>query len=176
MGRKVKQLKNYTSEQVEKLFESDVNNIVGLKMYAILQLTRGYSTRKLEEFYRVTHKQICNWANRFDAEGIEGLRIKPGRGRRSFITNKQKEQLKNDLLKSPEEFGYNTATWSGPVLQKYLETVFQVFYKRASVYVLLHELGFSFQRVRGKYPERDQVKRESAKLDIKKTEILCKTR
>jgi hypothetical protein len=37
-------------------------------MYAIIQLTRGYSTRKLEDFYRVTHKQICNWADRFDAE------------------------------------------------------------------------------------------------------------
>jgi hypothetical protein len=48
MGRKVKQLKNYTTEQVETLFESDENNIVGVKMYAIVQLTRGYSTRKLE--------------------------------------------------------------------------------------------------------------------------------
>jgi transposase len=34
--------------------------------------------------------------------------------------------------------------------------------------VLLHELGFSFQRARGKYPERDEVKREAAKIDIKK--------
>jgi transposase len=168
MGRKVKQLKNYTTEQVEALFESDENNIVGVKMYALVQLTRGYSTRKLEEFYRVTHKQICNWADRFDAEGIDGLRIKPGRGRRNFITDEQKEQLKNDLSKSPEEFGYNTANWSGPLLQKHLEIIYRVFYKQSSVYVLLRNLGFSFQRARGKYPERDEAKREVAKIDIKK--------
>jgi len=105
MGRKVKRLKNYTTEQVEALFESDENNIVGIKLYAIIQLARGYSTRKLEEFYRVTHKQICNWADRFDSEGIDGLRMKPGRGRHSFIPEEQKEQLKADLSESPEIFG-----------------------------------------------------------------------
>ncbi len=168
MGRKVKQLKNYTTEQVEALFDSDENNIVGVKLYAIIQLTRGYSTRKLEEFYRVTHKQICNWADRFDAEGIDGLRMKPGRGRHSFISEQQKEQLKSDLSQSPEIFGYNTSNWSGPLLRKHLEEAYQVTYKQAAVYVLLHELGFSFQRTRGKYPERDEVKREAVKADIKK--------
>ena len=51
MGRKVKQLKNYTLEEVEAIFERDEKNRVGVKLYAIIQLTRGYSSRKLEEFY-----------------------------------------------------------------------------------------------------------------------------
>jgi transposase len=168
MGRKVKQLRNYTTEQVVSLFESDENNIVGVKLYAIIQLTRGYSTRKLEEFYRVTHKQICNWADRFDMEGIDGLCMKPGRGKHSFMTDEQKERLKADLSGSPETFGYNTANWSGPLLQKHLENTYRVVYKQAAVYVLLRELGYSFQRARGKYPERDETKREAAKIDIKK--------
>jgi transposase len=168
MGRKVKQLKNYTTEQVETLFDSDENNIVGITLYAVIQLRRVYSSRKLEEFYRVTHKQICNWADRFDAEGIDGLRIKSGRGRRSFISEEQKERLKSELSQSPETFGYNTSNWSGPLLRKRLEETYQVIYKQAAVYVLLHELGFSFQRTRGRYPERNEVKRESVKADIKK--------
>jgi len=40
MGRKVKQLQNYTTEQVEALFESDENNRIGVKLYAIIQLSR----------------------------------------------------------------------------------------------------------------------------------------
>jgi transposase len=168
MGRKVKQLKNYTTEQVEKLFESDGKNIVGVKLYAILQLTRGYSTYVLGEFYHVTHKQISNWANSFDAEGLAGLRIKPGRGRHAFLSPEQKELVKTDLSQKPEKFGYNSATWSGPLLRKHLETNYHVIYKQASVYVLLHELGFSLQRTRGKYPERDEKLREAAKVDIKK--------
>jgi len=54
MGRKVKQLKNYTTEQVEALFESNENYRIGVKLYAVLQLTRGYSSRALEEFFRTS--------------------------------------------------------------------------------------------------------------------------
>ena len=168
MGRKVKQLKNYTVEEIEALFESDKNNLVGVKLYAIIQLARGYSSRKLEEFYRVTHKQICNWADRFDAEGVEGLRIKPGRGRRPRLTQDQKYQLQSNLLNSPEMYGYNTANWSGPLLQEYIKTMYKVDYKLAAVYNLMHELGFSFQRSKAFYPERDQTKRQEVKTDIKK--------
>jgi len=168
MGRKVKQLKNYTTEQVEALFESDENNRTGVKLYAIIQLSRGYSSRTLEEFYRTSFKQICNWADRFDAEGINGLRIKPGRGRHSLLSENQKYCLQGDLLKSPESFGYNTANWSGPLMREHIRKTYQVDYKQAAVYNLMHELGFSFQRAKASYPERNEVKRQEAKVDIKK--------
>ncbi|MDR2147418.1 MAG: hypothetical protein LBE91_13260 [Tannerella sp.] len=50
MGRKVKQLKNYTTEEVEAIFESSENNLAGVKPYAIIRLTRGCSTYKPENF------------------------------------------------------------------------------------------------------------------------------
>jgi len=168
MGRKVKQLKNYTTEQIESLFESEESHRLGIKLYALIQLSRGYSSRKLEEFYRVTHKQICNWADRFDAEGIKGLCIKPGRGRHSYLSDEQKYQIQSDLLKNPEEFGYNTANWSGPLMRDHIRTNYQIEYSQASVYKLMHELGFSFQRAKAIYPERDEDKRQTAKEDIKK--------
>ena len=168
MGRKVKQLKNYTTEQVEALFESDENNIIGVKLYAIIQLTKGYSTRKLQEYYRVTHKQICNWADRFDAEGLDGLRLKSGRGRHSRLSEEQKCRLQGDLLQSPEAFGYNTACWTGPLMREHIKKTYHIEYKQAAVYNLLHELGFSFQRAKSFYPERNETKREEVKSDIKK--------
>jgi transposase len=168
MGRKVKQLKNYTTEQIESIFDSDANNLVGIKLHAIIQLTRGHSSRKLVEYYRTSFKQICNWADRFDAEGIDGLRIKQGRGRHSRLTQEQKCQIQGDLLNSPEIFGYNTANWSGPLLLEHINKTFCVEYKLAAIYNLMHELGFSFQRSKAFYPEGDEVKRQAAKEDIKK--------
>ncbi|MDR2145911.1 MAG: hypothetical protein LBE91_05570 [Tannerella sp.] len=58
MGRKVKQFKNYTTGQVEAIFKSSKNNLASVKLYAIIQLIRGCSTYRLEEFFRVTHRQI----------------------------------------------------------------------------------------------------------------------
>ena len=141
MGRKVKQLKNYTKEQVEALFESDENHRIGVKLYAIVQLARGYSSRSLEEFFRTSFKQICNWADRFDAEGVKGLRIKPGRGRRSRLTAQQSDQLKVDLSKSPKEFGYSSAKWTGPLIRTHIKNAYLIEYKQSAIYNLMRRIG-----------------------------------
>ena len=141
MGRKVKQLKNYTTEQVEALFWSDENHRIGVKLYAILQITRGYSSRALEEFFRTSFKQICNWADRFDAEGVGGLRIKPGRGRRSRLTTVQKDKLKENLSKSPKDFGYHSTNWSGALIGEHIRKRFQVEYKLSAIYNLMRKIN-----------------------------------
>ncbi len=93
-GTQSKKTKEFTTEQVEAVFNSDKNNEVGVKLYAILQLCRGYShsSRKLTEFYHVSHKQICNRADRFDAEGIGGLRRNPRQGRHRRLTREQRQR------------------------------------------------------------------------------------
>jgi len=146
MGRKVKQLKNYTTEQVESLFDSDANWRIGMKLYAILQLTRGYSSRSLEKFFHTSFKQICNWADRFDAEGVEGLRMKPGRGRREYLTEEQRRQLRDDLHQSPTAFGYNATVWSRVLIDAHIRKMYQVEYKYAALYSLMHKIGFKRAR------------------------------
>ena len=140
MGRKVKQLKNYTTEQVEALFERDKKYRTGVQLYAILQLTRGYSSRTLEAFFRTSFKQICNWADRFDAEGVQGLRMKAGRGRHSRLTVEQQHQLKAELSKSPKALGYNADRWSGPLTREHIRKMYQVEYKQAAVYNLMRRM------------------------------------
>ena len=51
MGRKVKQIKNYSAEQIEALIANDENYRIGVKLFAILQLSRGYSSRELADFF-----------------------------------------------------------------------------------------------------------------------------
>ena len=144
MGRKVKQLKNYTTEQVETLFAGNENYRTGVKLYAILQLTRGYSSRSLEEFFRISFKQICNWADRFDAEGVKGFSIKQGRGRRTRLTVEQREQLKTELSKSPKEFGYSSVIWSGSLIGEHILKTCQIKYTKSAIYNLMRTIGFHF--------------------------------
>lgn len=168
MGRKVKVLQNYTTEEIKAFIDKDDKCKLGIKLYAIYQFSKGKSSRELEDLYHTSFKQICNWADRFDMEGVEGLANKPRNGRPAKLTCDQLSKLKESLLKKPEVFGYNTATWSGPLVRDYIEKEFAVAYKQANVYNLMHSLGFSYQRTKGKYPEQDEAKREIAKADIKK--------
>lgn len=168
MGRKVKTLQNFTTEQIKAFIDKDEKYKLGIKLYAVYQLSKGKSSRELEDLYNTSFKQICNWADRFDQEGIEGLTNKPRSGRPTNLTSEQLIELRESLLKSPESFGYNTASWSGPVVRDFIEKKFHVIYKQANVYNLMHSLGLSYQRTKGKYPEQDPIKREIAKADIKK--------
>lgn len=168
MGRHVKKLSNYSSLDITALIESDDKHKVGIKLYAILQLSKGKASRELEELYGTSFKQILNWAARFDSQGIEGLKDKPHSGRPPRITLQQLEQLRCVLLDSPEKQGYNSGTWSGPLVQDFVNTRFGVDYKLGNIYKLLHSNGFSYQRTKGVYPERDENKRAEVRADIKK--------
>ena len=145
MGRKSKKLRNFTTEQIEDIFERDSKYLEGVKLHAIIQLCKGYSSRKLSEFYGVSFKQICNWADRFDAEGINGLRMKPGRGRHSYLSEKQKDALRDVLSKNPAEFGYNAANWTGRTVREHIRRSCHVEYKHAAVYGIMRKMGFNLR-------------------------------
>jgi len=66
----------------------------GVKLHAIYQISQGVSSRKLVDFYGFSFSQILNWAHRFEAEGVEGLKDKNGRGRKPKLTDNQLVLLK----------------------------------------------------------------------------------
>jgi transposase len=168
MGRKVKVLQNYTPKQVKAFFDKDDKYKIGLRLYAVYQVSIGKSSRQLEELYNTSFKQIRNWVNSFDSNGIEGLRDKKRSGRPGSLTSGQMVQLQKDLLSLPDTYGYNTSTSTGPIVSDYIQKTFQVTYKQAQIYNLLHELGFSYQRGRGIYPEKNEDVRTQIKTEIKK--------
>jgi transposase len=170
MGRKTLQLKNYTSEQIKELIRTDDRYTIGIRLYAVYQLSLGQSSRKLQELFHTSFKQITNWAHQFDNMGLEGLRDKPRSGRNPRLDEDQMEQIKQWIVtQRPEEFGYNTSTWTGPVLIDRIHKEWGVKYKKAQIYNLLKKLGLSYQKGRAKYPETTQQQKQAFKKVLKKT-------
>lgn len=170
MGRKTLQLKNYTVSDIKAFIKSEDKYRIGMRLSAICQLANGVSSRQLEELYNTSFKQICNWANRFDKDGVEGLRDKSKSGRIAKLSVVQKEQLKEILQnKTPENYGYNTATWSGAIVRELIRVSWGVEYQKAQIYNILRELGFTFQRAKGVYPEANKKLQEEFAQTIKKT-------
>jgi len=170
MPKKVLQIKGYTHEKIREYFDSEPKYKIGMRLYAIYQVSIGQPSRKLETLYNTSFKQICNWVHRFEEEGIEGLQDKPKSGRPSKLTKKQLSTIKELLLSSPPtEFGYNTSTWNGPILIDYVQKEYGILYKKAQIYNILKVLGFTFQKGRPSYPESDPEKQEIFKEELKKT-------
>jgi transposase len=100
MGKPVLQVKGYSAESIKALMRKDERYTIGVRLYAVYQVARGQSSRKLEELYNTSFKQITNWVHRFEAEGLEGLKDKKGRGRKDRLDAVQKQRL-SDLLQTP---------------------------------------------------------------------------
>ncbi len=170
MARPVLQIKGYTSEQIRSLFRDDERYTIGLRLYAVYQVSLGQSSRNLEELYNTSFKQITNWVHRFETEGIEGLKDKEGRGRTSRLDKKQEDELKKTLIeKLPSDYSFNTATWTGPILIEWIKSHYKITYKKAQIYNILKRLGFSYQKGRGIFPEADEHKQNAFKEALKKT-------
>jgi transposase len=130
-------------------------------------VSRGKRPKDLEDLYDTSFKSICNWIHRLNEGGVEALLDKPKPGRPKRLDANQMEQLKNAVLNlSPEDFGFNSSTWTGPIVAEWLGTEFGLLYKKAQVYNILHGLGLSFQKGKGFYPEAGE--REEKIAEAKK--------
>lgn len=169
MGRPVKEVKGYTSEQIKGLIDSHKPFVVGLRLHAVYQVSLGHPSREVAQWYQVSFKQVLNWVHQFEEDGLEGLKDRPGRGRKSRLSSEQLQRLSQLVAEElPSEYGYNTDTWSGPLLIDWIQQHFHVTYKKAQIYTILKKLGFSWQKAKGQYPEADPALQEQFKRDIKK--------
>ncbi len=73
------------------------------------------------------------------------------------------------LKESPVDHGFNTATWTGPILIQWVKKQHGFEYKKAQIYNILKSLGFSYQKGKGIFPEADKQKQAAFKTGLKKT-------
>ena len=169
MGRPVLKVGNYSAEDIKAMFRKDERYTIGLRLYAVYQVALGQPGRKLEEVYNTSFKQITNWVHRFEKEGIDGLRDKEGRGRIARLNKEQREGLSLLLNEQPDKHGYNSATWTGPMVIEWIEKNYGIVYKKAQIYNIIKSLGFSYQKGKGIFAETDVEKQDVFKTSLKKT-------
>lgn len=126
---------------------------------------------KIAEIIKRSQKSIQSWVNAFNEGGLEG--IVPGKppGRPPQLSENQMEELKKDILTHPRKLGYEFSNWEGKSVSEHIKKKFSIFLKVRRCQYLLHELGFTLQRPRYKFPKADLEKQKEFKKDFKKNSI-----
>lgn len=154
MARPVLSVDGYTPEEIKKMFRNDERYTIGIRLYAVYQVSLGKPSRELEVLYNTSFKQITNWVHRFKSKGIDGLRDKASRGIKPRLSPERKQALKDLVTKAnPMDHHYNTTVWTGPILIDWIQKNFEVEYKKVQIYNILKELGLSHQKGKGFYIE-----------------------
>jgi transposase len=106
---------------------------------------------------------VQRWIHRINASGFEGLNDKPGRGRRSQLSDTDRWKLKNEMEQSPATLGYRQSRWDGKLLSHHLKVGYGIQLKVRQCQYLFKHLGFSLQRPRKMPTGADPKKKETFK-------------
>jgi len=161
MTKKSKAINQSDIDEILNLINSKIDYNLGIKLNAILQVMKGKSPRKICEYYNCSFRIIYIWFDNYMKFGLEGLFDDHRSGRPSQLSSDELEKIRIMILEeSPVDKGYNTGTWTGPILTDYISKEFGVFYKKAEIYVILKKLGLSYQKGKGYSKEADPEKRK----------------
>ena len=168
MSRVALKIKNHTSEELLGLLRKDWKFSQAIRLFACYQVSLGKRPKDLAALYGTTFKSICNWIHRLNEGGVEALLDKPKPGRPGRLDQGRLDRIKDLVLNdTPGNHGFESATWTGPLLIAWISREFGVTYKKAQIYNILDDLGLSFQKGKGIYPESDG--REGQVEAVKKT-------
>jgi len=142
-----------------------------IRILGLIKLEEGKTRKEIAEFLKCHRNTIHDWVKRVNKEGLAGLKEKEGRGLKGQLLKGQKEQLKNELLKSPVNYGFTTNIWTGKVLQEHLKRNYHLKYKKSAIYNLFDDLGFSLQRPSRKLLGAQKGKQEEFKTNLKKNHL-----
>lgn len=168
MSKIALKIEKYSSEELKALLRKDEKFQQGVRLYACYQVSKGRRPKELEDIYETSFKSICNWVNKLNKGGVEALIDKEKSGRPPKLTLAQKFAIKEVVIgQLPSEYGYNSSTWTGLLLIDLIRKQYGISFKKAHIYNILADLGLSFQKSKGFYPEAEG--REEKVTLLKKT-------
>lgn len=96
MGRKSKHIEELTEEQkssLKKGYTYGNSPLFRRRCHSILLNHSGKTTKELSSFFGVSIHSIQTWLKLWEGKGIEGLKLKPGRGRKPKLKTSEKEHV-----------------------------------------------------------------------------------
>ena len=160
------EVSRYTLKELEELAKRSVELQLGMRFLAVYNVAKGGTSRdSASEILTLTHSRVCFWVNQLNQYGLEGLKSKKKSGRPPKLSEKQLKRIEAVVEESPEKYGFNTATWTGPVLTQWIENELGIKYKKAAIYTILKNFSSLSKKPKVTIPKqanRDKKKNENS--------------
>ncbi len=137
-----------------------------IRLLALGNLQAGKTKREVIDTFHITFPTLREWLLRFIEDGIQGLRERPGKGRKKKLPSEQEEEFRKQVesLQERREGG----RIRGQDVQVLLKEKFCVDHALPSVYHVLERCGLSWISSRSKHPKSDLKVQEDFKKNFKK--------
>ena len=107
---------------------------------------KGWKQKDIAEALGVTPGAVSQWLKRGEAAGPEALRSRRGGGPKPRLNAAQLTELREQLTKGAEHFGFRGDVWTQPRVAVLIKRLFGVTYHPAHVGRILKKMGWSRQK------------------------------
>jgi transposase len=129
-----------------------------MRLIAANMFEGNLATSVIVASLKVDDQTVRRWRRQFLDRGREGLYANKHPGRPSRLTDVQKQQLADWLIRTPAECGFDRHLWTQQLIADLIEREFNVRYHHDHVGVILHEIGFTHQKPTRRAKERDEAR------------------
>lgn len=120
---------------------------VARRLQAIIS-SKDHNISVVSSIFGITRATLTKWIKDFEKESIEGLLVKNGRGRKRIFNNQNDQEIRNIIKHNP-----NITAKS---LQKIIDNKLNIKAGIATIYRLMHRLGFSYITPRKNHHKQDK--------------------
>jgi transposase len=125
---------------------------------AVISYIEGRRVTDIAADLDVTRGSVNRWLQWYEAMGLDGLVTTKPPGAEPKLSESQRAELISIIENGPQEAGYQTGVWAGPMVGDLIERKYGVTYHKHAIPRLLHSLGFSLQRPRKRLARADSDK------------------
>ncbi len=151
---------------LEKALKADHDQKVKLKIRALLLIAKGKHVPEAAKTLAIKQRSVCSWVHKFLKDGLAGLENQAKgrpRVRACRLSTQQLRQLKERIDQGPLSED-KVCFFKGKDILRIIREEFDVEYKLAGLYYLLHEkLGMSYVRPQPHHHKLDKAVHEVSK-------------
>lgn len=139
----------------KELKELGVRSEVGRRIQAIIS-AKTHGITQVCKIFNISRDTMMRWIKSFKEEGASSFAIKPGRGRKNRLSDKQLEKLERFISE-------NGSTLSSQQVRDYIKEEFGINYSISSAHRIMRNLNFSYITPRPSHYKKDPDKQTEFK-------------
>ncbi len=164
-GRPLKKPESFEQENFSGLYRKSQQPREKIRYLALSLLQQGQRTiTEVAATLHVSRSSVTRWLQRYSQHGTDGLKERPGRGRRSLLSPQKTASLKSLVQQLTQQCP------GGRVMGKHVHQALNaqgVACSLASVYTWLHKAGLSWVTSRSQHPQSDPEQQQEFQKKIR---------
>ena len=163
MSRRLEVIVQHSSAELRRAARGEFDRRAAMRLIGIAETIDGEDRKTAAERADMSDQALRDAIKRYNAEGIEGLYDRPHTGRPSKLSEKQRDELREIVVKGPDVEADGLSAYTRDDLVTIARKKWKVAYDPTSIGRILRGLGLSRQKARPSHPKKDPAAAEAFK-------------